>query len=591
MKDIPIENIYIADFETRAGDRAIQDNQTWVWAWAITKMADFENPVTGSTMERCFRWLEDTVYYTGNIIVYYHNLKFDGNFIISWLLMHGFKHTTERYVRKNEFKTLISDEGTFYSITVGIMNKGQIEFRDSYKKLPFTVEKIAKDFNTKYKKLDIDYVEDREEGYIMTEEEKEYVKNDVRIVAEALKHLYDAGDTGMTIGSDSLNYYINMLGGKDKFRKPFPILSSDEDAFVRKSYKGAWCYVKNPGIHCTNGKGLTFDVNSLYPSMMHSVSGNMFPYGKGTYFEGKYEFDPVQPLYVAHFEAAFELKEGYLPTVQLKGNFNFRENEYVVDSEGMQELYMTCVDLEVFFEHYDIYSIKWIDGYKYCAGKGFFDKYIDHFMEQKKKEKGAKRAIAKLHLNNLYGKFAAKIEGANKVPSLDDMGVVKYSVTEPEHRKPVYIPVGSFITAYARRFTIKAAQANYNSFQYADTDSIHVFFPDGEAEAIYGVTEDAKELCCWKCESTWDEAVFVRQKTYAEHNVEEDREACEPFWNLKCAGMDGDSKSVFLDEVVAGTRPITDFKPGLVIEGHKLKPKTVRGGVILVPIKFTLKDM
>lgn len=38
--------------------------------------------------------------------------------------------------------------------------------------------------------------------------------------------------------------------------------------------------------HRTITLGKVYDVNSLYPSMMHSVSGNYYPYGRGQYCLG-----------------------------------------------------------------------------------------------------------------------------------------------------------------------------------------------------------------------------------------------------------------------------------------------------------------
>ena len=42
--------------------------------------------------------------------VYFHNLKFDGEFIIYWCLTHGFEHVNKKEdIKENTFTTLISD--------------------------------------------------------------------------------------------------------------------------------------------------------------------------------------------------------------------------------------------------------------------------------------------------------------------------------------------------------------------------------------------------------------------------------------------------------------------------------------------------
>ncbi len=49
-------------------------------------------------------------------------------------------------------------------------------------------------------------------------------------------------------------------------------------------------------------------------------------------------------------------------------------------------------------------------------------------------------------------------------------------------KEPIYTAAGVFITSHARALTIRAAQASYDVFAYADTDSLHLLtdtVPDG----------------------------------------------------------------------------------------------------------------
>lgn len=560
---------YIADFETRAGEEAIAQGLTYVWAWAIADIENFEEVKTGNTIEEFVRYLKKL----DKADIYFHNLKFDGRFLLDYFLRSGFKHV-ERAKAPGEFETLISEDGVFYSITVCLKWRSRITFKDSLKKLPFSVNKLAKDFKTKYEKLELDYIEERPEHYEMDEEEQEYIKNDVRVVGECLLRLYEDGRTKMTASGDCMEDFKERFTSKfGSFRKYFPELEPREDDFIRKSYRGGWCYVDKPGYYETTGS--TYDVNSLYPSMMHSVSGNIYPYGAGEYYKGMYKVNEEFPLYVQHAFVWAILKDGYLPTIQLKHSPEHRSNEWIKDTKGPQEVYLTSVDLELLFEHYEILSFEPIDGYMYRAAGGFFDDYINFWMEIKKTSKGAKRALAKLMLNGLYGKFGQKVKGANKIPVMKD-GVVKFLTTEETERKPVYIPIAAFVTSYSRRFTITAAQNNFEIFVYADTDSIHV------TGTPTGISVDDCELCCWKHESDWSAGQFVRQKTYAEKVKGE--------WEIKCAGMNQASKDEFLREITAGEKTIKDFNIGLKIEGKKLRPKPVKGGIVLVPTDFEIKE-
>ena len=141
-------------------------------------------------------------------------------------------------------------------------------------------------------------------------------------------------------------------------------------------------------------------------------------------------------------------------------------------------------------------------------------------------------------------------------------------------------------------------------FIYADTDSIHC---DLEPEEITGIKVDDNNFCCWKLESSWDEAIFTRQKTYIEHVTHENLVSVdEPYYNIKCAGMPQKCKDLFEKsmqgyepketdsyteeelEFLKKKRTIEDFKIGLKVPG-KLMPKRIRGGVLLVDTTYEMR--
>lgn len=71
---------------------------------------------------------------------------------------------------------------------------------------------------------------------------------------------------------------------------------------------------------------------------------------------------------------------------------------------------MTNVDLALFLEHYNVYNIEYHSGWKFRQKTGMFDEYIDYWanvkIDAEKQGNSALREIAKLYLNNLYGKFS-----------------------------------------------------------------------------------------------------------------------------------------------------------------------------------------
>ena len=264
-------------------------------------------------------------------------------------------------------------------------------------------------------------------------------------------------------------------------------------------------------------------------------------------------------------------------------------------------------------EHYNLEDTEIISGCWFRTEIGLFDHYINKYREQKINSKGAKRTEAKLFLNNLYGKMATNENSSYKLAELDENGVLCFTRV-PEHNKKVgYIPIGSAITSYARKFTITAAQKNYHGvnqrgFIYADTDSIHC---DLNPDELVGVPVHPTDFNHWKLESSWDLAYFTRAKTYIEHIVAEDLQPIDkPYYNVKCAGMPERSKQYFVrtlenklltedeekneeidenvKEFLRKARTIDDFKVGLSVPG-KLLPKQIKGGIVLKDTPFVMR--
>jgi hypothetical protein len=553
--------LFTADFETTTDPLDCR-----VWACGICSIDETHSFKYGNSLEWFIEFAKNN---TGSTF-YFHNLKFDGEFILCYLFEHGYKHVTDRKKLKTKtFTTLISDKGQFYSLEI-CFNKNEyktekITIYDSLKILPFSVEAIAKGFNLPISKLEIDYEEKREIGHILTQQEIDYLRNDVEIMSRALLTLFNQDLRQMTQGSNALYDYKKIVGKKN-FSKWFPIPDYDFD--VRQSYKGGFTYCDPRRQGQDIGEGIVLDVNSLYPAVMYD---RPLPYGEGIFFEGKYEPDKLYNLYVQMFTCQFELKENYIPTIQLKNNLSFMPTAYLSSSEDEEvTMCLTSVDLDLFFEHYHVYNITYHSGWKFKSTTGLFKEYIDKWnavkMESTLNGNKAMRTLAKLMLNALYGKFALNPNVQSKIPYYDN-GLIKYTLGDKETRNPIYIPVGTFITAWARHKTITSAQKVYDRFLYADTDSLHLI----GTEIPKGLEVDPVKLGAWKHESTFTRARFVRQKTYIE---EIDGEL-----NITCAGMPSRCyKNVTWNNFIAGSS----------FEG-KLQFTHVQGGIVLKDIDFTIK--
>lgn len=670
--------ILVGDFETTVYEG---QTSTAVWASAVVEV--------GTEEVHIFHSIEETYDYltslNRNVIIYYHNLKFDGDFWLNYLLYvkqftqaftkisvspFAVKWQDKKEMCNNSVRYSISKMGQWYTIIFKV-NDHFIEIRDSLKLLPYSVDRIGKSFGTKHKKLDMEYEGLRYPGCEITDKEKEYIANDVLVVKEALEIMFKEGHDKLTIGSCCLNEYktICKLSTKNQleYREMFPdlykqpIIPEDHTyqnagQWLRKSYKGGWCYLVPGKANKLYESGITADVNSLYPSVMHSMSGNRYPVGKPCFWTGNFipsEAKRDNMYYFVRIKTRFYIKEGYLPCIQIKGNpfypatkwldtsdvWNAEKGVYVshwTDKDGNLrntdvELTLTMTDFELIKEHYNLVDFKIIDGCYFYSQVGIFDEYIDKYAEIKKTSKEAKREQAKLFLNNLYGKMASSPDSSFKIASFED-AIMHFTQIHEEEKKPGYIAVGSAVTSYARNFTIRAAQKNYHGadkpgFIYADTDSIHCDLAPSE---IKGITVHPSNFCCWKLESRWDKAIFVRQKTYIEHIVEANLYEHEDGWygeilekpehNIKAAGMpkrcktlletsfegvqklEGYHESGKLKEwtkeekqfLFKGEVPIKrtyeDFKPGLVVPG-KLYPIHMPGGIVLKPGLFTMKGV
>lgn len=519
---------------------------------------------------------------------YFHNLKFDGEFIIHYLLTHGFVHVNEKKLGVNQFSTIISDLNVFYCIKVKFKEEVIISFFDSLKLLNFSVEEVVKAFNLSIKKLEIDYKAKREKGHKITDEEKEYLKHDVMIMSLALEKMFEMKITRMTIASNAMNFFKDTIS-KKRFEEWFKPPLYDKD--LRQAYKGGFTYLNEIYRGKEVKEGIVLDVNSLYPSVMYY---SPMPYGEGIYFDGKYVPDKLYNLYIQNITCQFRIKKDMIPTIQIKNNLSFVPTEYLSSSNGESiNLTLTNVDLKLFLEHYDIYDVSYNWGWKYKSSTKIFKSYIDYWNELKVKatKEGNKplRTIAKLMLNSLYGKFAASPEGRSKIPYLDN-NIVKYKLSELEERTAYYLPISIFITSWARDKTIRSAQAVYHRFIYADTDSLHLEGTDIPENLLISDTELGK----WKIESTFKRGKYLRQKCYIEDVVtpvdeiekfKKENPEClhlvskDSIINIVCAGMPkGCYKNVTWE----------NFDYGSVFDG-KLGVKHTDGGIVLVDTTFTIK--
>lgn len=248
-----------------------------------------------------------------------------------------------------------------------------------------------------------------------------------------------------------------------KFRINEKYESSNADEYIRKSYHGGWCYVVKGKENKIFTNGITADVNSLYPSVMHSASGNYYPVGLPRFYSGE-EFenhlrlcnDKTKYFYFIRIRTRFYIKKNMLPCIQIKGNYFYKPEEWLETSDifdyktnsyydkyydldgNLQKakvtLTLTCTDYELIKKHYNLVDCEILDGCIFSAEIGIFDKYINKWKEIK--ENAPTPAIkqeSKLFLNNLYGKLSASDDSSFKVANLVNNQIKFFTV--PAHEK------------------------------------------------------------------------------------------------------------------------------------------------------------
>ena len=654
--------VFVGDFETTVYEGQID---TQVWASAVVEIGTEDVKIFGS-IDATFEYLFEQDF---NIRIYFHNLKFDGSFWLSFLLKLGYKQAYTKLndegtlvewldnkdMPKNSFKYSISSKGQWYVITIRTEKNNIIEIRDSLKLLPFSVKRIGKAFKTRHQKLEMKYEGFRYPNCPISDEEKEYIKNDVLVIKEALEITFKEGHDKLTIGACCLHEFKCLFDSKEMYESVFPDLSEigidhalynayTVDEYIRRSYKGGWCYVVKGKENQIFTDGITADVNSLYPSVMSSESGSYYPVGEPTFWKGnfipKMIVNNTDYYYFIRVKTRFYLRKNKLPFIQVKNDYRYRGNECLESSDVWDKeqkryvthtrdsytgelndtrlvLTLTMVDFALFLEHYEVVEFEILDGCYFRTEIGIFDQYISKYRKIKETSEGAIRELAKLFLNNLYGKMASSTDSSFKIARLDDDGVLKFMTINESHKKAGYIAVGSAITSYARNFTIRHAQKNFygadkRGFIYADTDSIHC---DLKADELVDIKVHPTNFCCWKLEASWDKAIFVRQKTYIEHVTAENlKPIVEPYYNVKCAGMSSHCKELFVKSILGFNeqdeeeqvkirngdytrqelaflkthRTLQDFKVGLTVPSM-LKPRQIRGGVLLVASDYRMR--
>lgn len=241
---------HVADFETcYTEDRT--DVRVWAWGMLDILSGEYKSGTNINTFL-------DGILYDKNVYdIGFHNLKFDGNFIIPQLFKRGWKYLPNADFQEKwqngesvagYFTHNITAMGQWFSIIIAKdknANKSTpafVHIWDTYKLFPIKLEEIGVQYNTETRKIQKDsafYDRIRPVDHVLTDEEDEYLKADCRVLALALRAQLDKYGT----------IYRTQAGKAFHF---FKQACTDEAGNVNydKKYKGLqqWTVPNIPGL-------------------------------------------------------------------------------------------------------------------------------------------------------------------------------------------------------------------------------------------------------------------------------------------------------------------------------------------------------
>lgn len=427
------------------------------------------------------------------IKIYAHDLSYSAQYIMAQLRSVGIeeqKRTEEK--TENTFSYTYAPHAGFFNFN--IYYKGHtIIIVDSKKMAPVKINDICEMFNI---------------------EEEDYIKKNIKAVQTIISTLAENGMTKNTIGSSCIDVFKNMSKGSALWWKQmYPDLTKIEcpdefydtvDEYIRDAYHGGLCYINEQYKGQIVHNGLTIDKNSMYSSVAHSQSGNYLPYGIPRWLKNEAAVKGMMAL-----KQCFIFLQVHADHIKVKDKRIASQSDaftYISEAEDIR-LVLTEQDYNRLIEDYEIKNLKILNGYTFQQSKGFYDAYIDYFMDMKENAptKGH-RKIAKLANNNLWGKFGTR---PNRIGAYLREDKERLYTTTAE---VLYVPVAAAITSYSRNDLLDTVyKIGYDIVLYTDTDSVHFLGDDTKDVYI-----DSKKLGAWKVEARWTDAIFYTHKRYIE---------------------------------------------------------------------------
>lgn len=610
-----LDHHMVADFETTDIDNdlyttlkdgtKINNQRVWLWGLQNLETGHLEHGTNiASFMERIVSRGTNQ-----NTEIGFHNLKFDGSFIVPWLFENDYEYVTQK-PKKGEFSLLVDERNSWYSLTIQVTTKRKVTIWDTAKLFPAPLEYLPDIYNTPTKKLIEDqhfYTKHRTIEHVPTAHEMKYLYNDLQVLRETLlEHIAVYGlHFKKTQASQSFHNFEQTFKA---WKWRFPGLSEEVDQQIRTAYWGGISYVQP--IHA--GKDVSniraYDINSSYP---HKASDRKLPYGEPIAQYGQGIHPDNSKFWIAEALVQFKLKDYHLPCIPAKSLIEGRPfdiGKWVDDSHGIVKIVLSSIDFQTALQSYEIEVISWNWSIHW---KQRLHKEVAKFVYKNNDDKEHYRNLAnsetdpdtrnqyltianraKIDNNSFYGKFGEEIIKYSKNPEQDNEKGVKWSVGDPDIQtlyKRKFLPVAIAITAYGRQQLVEFANLLGKDFLYCDTDSVY-YLQGGEKHVKSALKSgkievDSTKLGAWSHDGDYSKGRFLRAKCYMVLNSYKNIETT-------IAGLPSDKNTGQFSK----TRSCLDwsnFQIGTVIppnQSNKLASIRTKTGTKLVPVAFTIKE-
>lgn len=618
-KTVQLHNMYVADFETCDTDELFDiDKKTGekiyyqrVWLAGYKNLKTMESKYF-TTLDDFMKDILGRKKGNSNREYGFHNLKFDGSFIVPWLLKNGYTVSHDKPGEK-EFSVLVDNRNNWYSITIQVTKKRKVTIWDTQKLFPTALEYLPDIYGTPTKKVKEDesfYTKKRPLGYEPDERDLHYFENDLQVPAEVLNRHIELFGLRFKKTQASQSFY-NFEQTFKNWRWRFRPLSTEVDNAIRKAYWGGISYVPPDKVQKDFYNILVYDINSSYP---HKAAECKLPYGHTLSEYGEDKHPDMSKFWVAEALVEFKLKPHCIPCIPAKAITEGRPidaDKWVDNSHGIVRMVFSNIDYETIQMSYDFTVVRWMWSIHWAWKR---HKEIANFVHknnnikvkygklakettdpEKKIEYMTMRNRAKIDNNSFYGKFGEEVVKIGKTPYLENVDgkeVVRWKadrVDEQSEYNRKFLPVAIAITAWGRRQLVQLANKLGEHFLYCDTDSVH-FLKTGEyiikESAEKGEIEvDDLKLGAWSFEGEYKRGRYLRSKCYMEETTDGEIEAT-------VAGLPADPHTGQFSKKRSCLN-WENFWIGTVIPPEKSnKLRTVRTptGSKLIPTSFQIKE-